>query len=222
MALRALSKPARRASPKTKPKPRGRRSVRRRRTPDVARSEALACARELLLNEGPDVLTVQRVSSEAGMTHTNLLHHFGSAADLQSSLMAMMVTELSVALDDAVTQFRSDQGSARALIDQVFDAFDKGGAGKLAAWIALSGKLDHLEPIEKAVKGLVSAVEEKFAGAKGDPHLAVTSAVTFLALMAFGDSVIGAPLKDMLDRERAAPRKIASLLLPMFFTLRGH
>jgi hypothetical protein len=106
------------------------------------------------------------------------------------------------------------------LIDQIFDAFDGGGAGRLAAWIALSGKLDHLDPVEKAVQGLVSAVDEKFANEKGDPHRAVTSAVIFLALMAFGDSMIGSPLKDMLDRERAAPRKIAALLLPVFFTLR--
>jgi hypothetical protein len=32
--------------------------------------------------------------------------------------------------------------------------------------------------------------------------------------------VIGEPLKDMLERERAAPRKIAALLLPKFFEIR--
>jgi AcrR family transcriptional regulator len=204
----------------SKAKPRGRRAVRRRRTPDEARGETLSSARELLLREGPDALTLQRVSAEAGMSHTNLLHHFGSIYELQSALMATMVSELTVALDDAVTHFRSDQGAPRALIDMVFDAFDQGGAGRLAAWIALSGKLEHLEPIQEAVQNLVDAVEEKFANVKGDRHLGVTSAVLFLGLIAFGDAVIGGPLKDMLDRERAAPRKIAAILLPKFFELR--
>jgi len=223
LALRSLSiaKPNRaKSGQKSKVKSRGRRSVRRRRTPDEARSEALVSARDLLLREGPDALTLQRVSAEVGMSHTNLLHHFGSIWELQSALMAMMVSELTVALDDAVTHFRSDQGAPRALIDMVFDAFDQGGAGRLAAWIALSGKLDHLDPIEKAVQNLVNAVEEKFAYVKGDRHLGVTSAVLFLGLIAFGDAVIGGPLKDMLDRERAAPRKIAAILLPKFFEVR--
>ena len=142
MALRPLSiAKSRRSTKGSKSKTRGRRTVRRRRTPDEARGEALASARKLLLREGPDALTLQRVSAEAGMSHTNLLRRFGSVWELQSALMAMMVNELATALDEAVTHSRSDQGAPRALIDMVFDAFDQGGAGRLAAWIALSGQL---------------------------------------------------------------------------------
>jgi hypothetical protein len=39
----------------------------------------------------------------------------------------------------------------------------------------------------------------------------------FIALMAFGDSVIGEPLREMVDRERTAGRKVAAFLLPKFF-----
>ncbi len=191
--------------------------VRRRRSPEEARSEALTAARRLLLAEGPNAITLPRLAAELGMTHSNLLHHFGTAGELQSALMAKMVGDLTVALDDAVTHLKSDAGAPRALVDMVFDAFDKGGAGKLAAWIALSGNIEHLGNIEKAVGNLVAAVEEKFSGESGDTHMGVTSAVLFLALIAFGDSIIGEALKDMLERERAAPRKIAALLLPAFF-----
>jgi len=205
-------------------KPKARRkvvvAVRRRRTPDEARSEALSAARKLLLEEGPNAVTLQRLASYLGMTHSNLLHHFGSAGELQSALMAMMVKDLAGALNEAVTHLRSEAGAPRALVDMVFDAFDKGGAGRLAAWIALSGNFEHLGSIEEAVQGLVTAIEQKFAMEKGDPHLGVTSVVLFLALMAFGDSIIGGPLKEMLERERAAPRKIAATLIPKFFELR--
>ncbi|HKD21410.1 MAG TPA: TetR family transcriptional regulator [Rhizomicrobium sp.] len=204
------------AKPKAKRKA-VRTSVRRRRSPEEARNEAIAMARKLLLSEGPDAVTLPRLAALLGMTHSNLLHHFGSASELQSALMARMVGDLAVALDHAVSHLKSDAGAPRELIDMVFDAFDKGGAGKLAAWIALSGNIEHLDSIEKAVNSLVEAVEEKFAAETGDPHMGVTSAVLFLALMAFGDAVIGDPLKDMLERERVAPRKIAALLLPVFF-----
>ena len=177
-------------------------------------------ARQLLLRDGPDAVTVQNVAAEAGMTHSNLLHHFGSAVELQSALMAAMVRDLSVALDYAVAHLKSDSGAPRTLVDMVFDAFDEGGAGRLAAWMALSGNTRRLGPVTQAIESLVAAVEEKFANEQGDPHMGVTSAVMFLGLMAFGDAVIGEPLKDMLDRERAAPRKIAALLLPHFFEIR--
>ncbi len=195
-------------------------SVRRRRTPEEARTETLVAARTLLLEEGPGAVTLQRLATQLGMTHSNLLHHFGSAGELQSALMAMMVQDLTVAVDDAVTHLKSNAGAPRALIDMVFDAFDKGGAGKLAAWIAVSGNVEHLETIGKAVNSLVQGIESKFARESSDAHLGVTSAVLFLALMAFGDAVIGNALKEMLERERAAPRKIAAFLLPKFFELR--
>ncbi|MEI9996504.1 MAG: TetR family transcriptional regulator [Rhizomicrobium sp.] len=191
--------------------------MRRRRSADEAKSEAIASARRLLLEDGPNAVTLKAVAADLGTSHTNLLHHFGSAAELQSALMSAMVRDLAVALEKAVEHLRSDIGAPRELIDMVFDAFEKGGAGPLAAWIMLSGNADHLASVGEAVTELVKAIEEKFAHEAGDPHQGVTSAVLFLALIAFGDSMIGAPLKDMLERERAAARKIAAFLLPKFF-----
>jgi AcrR family transcriptional regulator len=198
-----------------KPKPRP--APRRRRSADEARKEALAAARKLLIARGPTAVTLKAVADELGTTHTNVLHHFGTAGVLQSELMSAMVRDLAAALMDAVAHLRSDAAAPRALVDMVFDAFDKGGAGTLAAWISLSGNLKYLDPVRVAVGELVSAIEEKFALEKGDPHMGVTSAVLFVALMAFGDSVIGEPLKDMLERERTSTRKVAAFLLPKFF-----
>ncbi len=192
-------------------------AARRRRSASEARTEALACARKLLIEHGPEAVTLKAVAEAVGVSHTNILHHFGTAGELESALMSLMVRDLASALMDVATHLRSDIGAPRALVDMVFDAFDKGGAGRLAAWIILSGNIGYLEPVREAVAELVRALEEKFALEKGDPHLGVTSAVLFIALMAFGDSVIGDPLKDMVDRERTAPRKVAAFLLPKFF-----
>lgn len=202
----------------TRPRKRkSRPAPRRRRSALEAKEEVLASARKLLIERGPDAVTLKAVADDLGMSHSNVLHHFGTAGELQSELMSAMVRDLAAALMGAVALLRSDAGAPRLLVDEVFEAFDKGGAGRLAAWIVLSGNIGHLEPVRAAVTELVRVLEEKFAHEKGDPHRGVTSVVLFIALMAFGDSVIGEPLKEMLDRERSSARKVAAFLLPKFF-----
>lgn len=190
---------------------------RRKRLPEEAREEALIAARRLLMERGPNAVTLAAVGKVVGMTHANVIHHFGSAAGLQSALMGSMVSDLTLALDDAVAHVRSDAAAPRALIDIVFDAFEKGGAGALAAWIALSQDLSQLEPVRKAVETLVEAIAEKFADEGEGARKRIQSAVLLIALMAFGDSVIGGPLRDMLGRKDDATRKITAQLLPTFF-----
>lgn len=189
---------------------------RRRRTPDEARLEALTFARARLLAGGPDSVTLKAVADDMGMTHANLIHHFGSAEGLQSALMGSMVADLSNALDTAIARLRTDEGAPLELVNAVFDAFAEGGAGKLAAWIVLKGDLSHLEPVRDAVKGLVHAIQDKL----GDPSEAsrsrLSSAVLFIALSAFGEALIGDPLRDMLDQDEAASRRVVAGLLPYF------
>jgi len=197
-----------------------RRAPRRRRLPEEAREEALACARRLLLEQGPRAITLKAVAQDLGMTHTNLLHHFGSAEDLQGALMATMTQDLCAALKEAVGALHAkDTGpqQIQALVDRMFDAFGREGAGRLAAWLAMSGNLAPLAQVEDAVTDLVAAIEEKFARKGVEAHRTVTSAVLLLALCAFGDALVGGTLAEMLHRERAAGRKVTAALLPLLF-----
>jgi AcrR family transcriptional regulator len=190
---------------------------RRRRSPEEAKEQALVSARRLLLEHGPNGVTLKAVADDIGMSHGNLIHHFGSAAGLQSALMGAMVRDLTVALEGAVAKVRSDEGGPRDLVDTVFEAFDEGGAGHLAAWIGLSHDLGQLDSVREAVGHLSQAVTERVGvdGRESPRH--IPSALLFITLCAFGDSVIGAPLCDMLGRDRQSLRRIAAHLLPTFF-----
>lgn len=188
---------------------------RRRRSPDEARREAVEAARALLLSGGPNAVTLSAVAADIGVTHANLIHHFGSAAGLQSALMGSMVADLGQALETAVTRLRTDDGAPMELINAVFDAFAEGGAGRLAAWIALSGDLTHLDPVRNAVLNLVNAIAEKM-GDDGEARERIGSAVLFIALSAFGEALIGPPLRAMLDQPDDAGRKVVASLLPQF------
>ena len=191
-----------------------RRTPRRRRSADEAKREALACARRLLIDKGPDGVTLQAVAREVGITHGNLIHHFGSAERLQAALMGAMVRDLTKAIETAVAHVRSDEAAVRGLVDIVFDAFDQGGAAPLAAWIALSNRYEHLEPVREAVGDLVKAVDERVRAAGGDAPRHIPSALLFVTLTAFGDALIGPPLRDMLGRDRESVRRLAARLLP--------
>lgn len=196
------------------------RHVRRRRQPEEAREEALASARRLLLEKGPDAVTLKAVAEDLGMTHTNLLHHFGSAGDLQSALMTTMVRDLGLALEEAVRELQTDRplpAQVCLLVDRMFDAFDEGGAGRLAAWLALSKRSGDLEALEGSVTALVATIQETFARRDEQGVRAVTSAVLLLSLCAFADSLAGEALTGMLGRERQAARAAVAELLPRLF-----
>ena len=189
---------------------------RRKRSSSQAREDSLAAARDLLLTGGPSAVTLAAVGKAAGMTHGNVIHHFGSAAALQAALMGRMVQDLSAAIEGAVGRIRTDDATPRRLTDTVFDAFGKGGAGYLAAWIVLSNEDDQLEPVRDALNDLVEAVYDELPDKDDGARGRISQAVLLLALCAFGDAVIGAPLRDMLNAKDDAGRKLVADILTGF------
>jgi len=203
---------------KSKSGSRSQKSTRRqRRQPAEVRTAALDSARRLLLAQGPDSITLKAVARDLGMTHTNLIHHFGSAAELQSALMREMVRSLTDTMEAAVARFRAGAGDVREFVDIVFDAFDHGGAGPLAAWLMVSGNATLFAPVGQVVRDYVAHVEEGAhinPGEVADMHRRYTSALLFVVTPAFGDAIIGDMLRKMVDRERAAVREVVGAFLP--------
>ena len=161
-------------------------------------------------------MTLAAVGRAAGMTHGNVIHHFGSAAELQAALMGRMVQDLSAAIEGAVGSIRTDEATPRLLTDIVFDACDKGGAGYLAAWIVLSNEGAQLEPVREALQDLVEAVYQELPDKDSDAHARISRAILLLALCAFADGVIGPPLRNMLDADDDAGRKLVANILTGF------
>ena len=189
---------------------------RRKRSSEEAREEALNAARDLLLSGGPAAVTLAAVGKAAGMSHGNVIHHFGSAGELQTALMGRMVKDLSAVLAGAVSLIRTDEAAPRQLTDIVFDAFDEGGAGYLAAWIMLANAGAQLEPVREALHDLVEAVYQELPERDDDARNRISRAILLLALCAFGDSVIGAPLRDMLGAGNEASRELVTGVLTDF------
>lgn len=193
-----------------------------RRQPEEVRNSAIESARKLLLAKGPDAITLKAVAEDLGMTHTNLIHHFGSATELQSALMREMVSALTRTLEDAVARFRAGQGDVREFVDIVFNAFDQGGAGRLAAWLMVSGNEKLFAPVGDVVRDYIAHVEQGSHvddSLKSDLHRRFTSTTLFVVIAAFGDAIIGAMMHSMLERERGAVRDMVRDLMPQISAL---
>lgn len=177
--------------------------ARERLSPEESRAAALEAARDLLIEAGPQAVTLKAVSARIGKTHANLLHHFGSAAELQSALARHIGARVTAGIAEAVRRARQGEADPREIVDRVFDAFDREGGGALAAWMILSGNRDALDPVLQAIRGLV----EQLGPGPGDRPVQDTT--LWLVLAAIGDSLLGAPMAQALGLSRDAARSIA-------------
>jgi len=179
-------------------------SIKRERlAPEESRAAALEAARRLLIERGPQAVTLKAVAAEIGKTHANLLHHFGSAAELQSALAALISDRVCAGIAEAVQRARAQEADPIEIVDRTFDAFGKEGAGALAAWMILSGNRDALNPILDAIHELVDQLGE---GHEGRPVHEMTLA---LVLAALGDSLLGTEMAEALGLPRERARELA-------------
>jgi AcrR family transcriptional regulator len=192
-------------------------SIRRTRlSPEESRSAALAAARKLLLEQGPQAVTLKAVAAEIGRTHANLLHHFGSATGLQGELARSIADSVTASIAEAVERARIGETDARVIVDQCFDAFGKEGAGALAAWMIITGNRDALNPILDSIRSLVAQL------AVGHDPQHVAESTLSLVLNALGDSLLGPTIAEALRLPRDAARQSAAQRLRHRFQAEQH
>lgn len=178
--------------------------ARERLSPAESRAAALEAARRLLIEQGPQAVTLKAVAAEIGKTHANLLHHFGSAAGLQAELVRTMAEQVTRAIADTVERARHGEADPREIVDRTFDAFGKQGAGALAAWMILSGNRDALNPILESIRALVNQLTVSHE----EHH--VPESTLWLVLAALGDSLLGGSIAEALGLPRDSARDLAS------------
>jgi len=181
--------------------------LRRRLSPEESREAALEAARALLVEVGPQAVTLKAVAGRIGRTHANLLHHFGSADGLQKALIESMAGRIVGMIKSAVLRAREREDPAE-VVDLTFDAFGKNGAGALASWMILSGNEDALDPILTAIHDLVEDLAQD-----NDPGAPIHEETLQLVLMALGDALLGAPMARALGLPRDKARELARAML---------
>ena len=176
---------------------------RERLTQEESKSVALEAARRLLIEAGPQAVTLKAVGAAIGKTHANLLHHFGSAAGLQAELARYIGERVTAGIAEAVQRARQGEADPLEIVDRTFDAFGREGAGALAAWMIISGNRDALNPVLDAIHRLVDQLGQ------GHEDRPVHEITLSLVLAALGDSLLGAAMAEALGLPRDKARELA-------------
>ncbi|WP_077148511.1 TetR family transcriptional regulator [Sphingopyxis sp. KK2] len=182
--------------------------AKKRLSPEESRSAALEAARHILIEMGPAAVTLKAVAARIDRTHANLLHHFGSAAGLQKALAAYQAETVCATIGKKMAESPPGERNVREIVDLAFDAFNEGGAGALATWMAATGNEDALDPIVEAIHRLID-------GMAPDAHekRLMHEDTLALVLMALGDAQLGGPMAEALDLPRDTSRVLATELI---------
>lgn len=181
-------------------------ATRKRLPQQESRTAALEAARFLLIESGPQAVTLKAVAARIGRTHANLLHHFGTAAQLQRALATHLAETICATIAQAVLANRAGLGTAREVVDLTFDAFSREGGGALASWMALNGNDDALDPIVEAIHDMVDELDASGAGIRREVTLT-------LVLLALGDAQMGGSLTKSLGLRPDTARAMAERVL---------
>ncbi|MEE4349800.1 MAG: TetR/AcrR family transcriptional regulator [Pacificimonas sp.] len=180
---------------------------------------AVSAARQLLLSDGPQAVTLKAVAAELGMTHGNITHHFGSVGGLHAALIGTMTRELTQVVEHLAREMRANRSSPREIVDTVFDAFGRGGATRLIAWVELSGKRADLAPFHAAVADLVDALTGAVPGRRKTDSAQVTLAVLLPAL---GHTLLAQDLDAELGLSDGAVRDQVAMSLTAMLRLQAR
>ena len=177
-------------------------TTRRRRTPDVARAEILDAAEQRLASEGPEGIRLKGIAGDVGLSHSTLLHHFGSRQGLVEALAERTMRGLARDLVEAI-RARDPVASAPATLQQVFRTLGDGGHARLLIWRVLTGWTQPGHSLDGTLlRQLIDALHERRAtlhrerGAPA-PSRSETAFTSLLATFAIiGEAAVGSLVLD--------------------------
>lgn len=149
-------------------------------------------------------ITLKAVAGRIGRTHANLLHHFGSVAELHRALADQIAHEVAAQITGSIGQMRRGEKRLRDVVEGMFDAFIDQRVGELMAWVVLTRQHEALEPVVEAISQVIKDISSP-----GDTR-PLDQATLGLVLFAIGDSLVGADIARACGLPRSAARDIAT------------
>ena len=179
-----------------------------RRSPEEAREHILNAAESRLADLGLDGLTVSGVAGAAGISHANVVHHFGSTDGMRSALFGRMTKQL---LDDVSNALRAEVPTEE-IMKRLFSTLTRPGHGNLLAWRML-GNVEL--PDDGGAQDRFASILATVAEERPDE---ARNLIMLIAAAAMGISICREPLQQMIgysDEElEAFPAWLANLVHP--------
>jgi AcrR family transcriptional regulator len=199
-------------------------AVKRRRLDAAdARESILAAAEALLVDGGPDALRLTEVATRAGVSHPNVLYHFGSVSELQAQLAQRVAVRLAGEMAQVFAQGMSGQMPLEQAIDAVFRVFDEGGFARLLAWLELSKNEPTFEALASKLE-LLRKVISSHPALQGEENARrrrrVVPVIELVIVSAIGYGLVGRTVDTFFIEEEHRP-SVARLLRELIATGAG-
>ncbi len=173
-----------------------------RRTAEEARDAILDAAQRRLAEVGFSGIRLQDVAREVGVSHSTVLHHFGSREGLIQAVATRSVHQLEADLVREIATNPVDVASMTALLDSVARVLGPGGHARVVAWLSLEGGESFAPTAFHRIAKAAHDVRCARAAECGDdaPDYDDTFAAVLLAGLAlFGDAIAGAMFRGESD-----------------------
>jgi AcrR family transcriptional regulator len=125
---------------------------RKRRTAELARREILDAAKKRLMDKGPEGLRLKVIAEDVGISHSSIIHHFGSRDGLLSELRDDAFDGLARDLKKRLAE--PSQGDPSVdFFEKISSTLGEQGYGRLLAWQMMSGNLPIRASVGMTVLG---------------------------------------------------------------------
>ena len=175
---------------------------RRRRTAAQARSEILDAAEQVLLEVGPSGLQLKEIAGQAGLSLSNVHHHFGGVGEVQSALVERMLKTLTANLSSVFERLEDvSEPSMEEAIRAVYDIVGSPRYARLIAWMVMSfgpEKLVGLSHPLIEIRAMIVERLKKVVTSK-DAEMAAPMIIHHIAVAAVGEGLIGDVLRATLN-----------------------
>lgn len=191
---------------------------RKRRSPEAAREEILQAAESILLSQGPSHLKFQLIAKTAGLSQSNVHHHFGGVVEIKSALITRMLQHLTLELGEALNATAGDDRETRisGAIKTAYSVLSTERYSKLVAWLVLASNTDQIADLAAPLRIIEEMIVEnlKISISAERAKLAAPRIIYQVAIAAVGEGLIGGLLRPALG-ENAQELDGSQMLIDM-------
>ena len=157
------------------------RVARRRRSPEVARTELLDAAEKVFVEFQPDQVGLKDVAREAGTSHALITHYFGTYAGLIEATLERRIAALREAIRERVQDARV-LSRPEELISILFRALEDPVHTRLVRWLLASERPSATHAFALQANGIQMIAQAVAAAVQPNPSREVISKVELAML----------------------------------------